>query len=69
MLLFILFLRELTELRKTNALTQTVAEEAALSAKQNVREEFKRELEEQRLKAEREKDSLLIQVSYAIFYK
>lgn len=69
MLLFILFPRELTELRKTNALTQTVAEEAALSAKQNVREEFKRELEEQRLKAEREKDSLLIQVSYAIFYK
>lgn len=66
---FILFARELTELRKTNALTQTVAEEAALSAKQNVREEFKRELEEQRLKAEREKDSLLIQVSYAIFYK
>ena len=69
MSLFILFARELTELRKTNALTQTVAEEAALSAKQNVREEFKRELEEQRLKAEREKDSLLIQVSYAISYK
>lgn len=67
--MFILFARELTELRKTNALTQTVAEEAALSAKQNVREEFKRELEEQRLKAEREKDSLLIQVSSAISYK
>ena len=54
--------RELTELRKTNAIAESAAEEAALYAKQNTRDELKRELEEQRLQLEKDKDTLLMQV-------
>lgn len=54
--------RELTELRKTNAIAQTAAEEAALNAKQSTRDEVKRELDEQRLQSEKDKDALLMQV-------
>lgn len=55
--------KELTELRKTNAIAESAAEEAALYAKQNTRDELKRELEEQRLQLEKDKDALLMQVN------
>ena len=54
--------RELTEMRKTNALSQTAIEEATTYAQQNAKEVLKKQLEEQRLMGEKEKDTLLLQV-------
>ena len=54
--------RELTELRKTNALSQSAAQEATASAQLVAKEELRKELDEQRLKGEREKDALVLQV-------
>ena len=57
-----LFARELAELQKANAVTQTAAQEAALSAEQSAREELKSILDQQKIVAQREKESLLMQV-------
>ena len=58
----ITFARELAELQKANAVTQSVAQEAALSAEQTAREELKSILEQQKVAAQREKEALLMQV-------
>ena len=58
-----LFARELAELQKANAVTQTADQVAALSAKQSAREELKSVLDQQKTAAQREKESLLIQVN------
>ena len=52
-----LFARELAELQKANAVTQTAAQdlEAALSAEQSAREELKSILDQQKTAAQREK--------------
>lgn len=55
--------KELTEMRKTNALSQTAIEEATTYAQQNAKEVLKKQLEEQRLMGEKEKDTLLMQVN------
>ena len=55
--------RELTEMRKSTALSQSVAQEAALSAHQSAKDELKQVMEEQRLHLQREKDSFVMQVS------
>ena len=61
--LFLLsFTRELAELQKANAVTQSVAQEAALSAEQTAREELKSIMEQQKVAAQREKEALLMQV-------
>lgn len=54
--------RELAELQKANAVTQSVAQEAALSAEQSAREELKSILDQQKIGAQREKEALLMQV-------
>ena len=59
---FLSFTRELAELQKDNAVTQSVAQEAALSAEQIAREELKSIMEQQKVAAQREKESLLVQV-------
>ena len=56
------FTRELAELQKANAVTQSVAQEAALSAEQTAREELKSIMEQQKVAAQREKEALLMQV-------
>ena len=58
-----LFARELAELQKANAVTQTAAQEAVLSAEQSAREELKSILDQQKTAAQREEESLLIQVN------
>jgi chromosome segregation ATPase len=55
--------KELSELRMSNALSQTAVEEAKVNAKQNIKEELKKELEEQRQKHEREKESLILEIN------
>ena len=60
--MYILLPRELAELQKANAVTQSVAQEAALSAEQSAREELKGVLDQQKLGAQREKEALLMQV-------
>jgi hypothetical protein len=62
----ILLPRELAELQKANAVTQSVAQEAALTAEQSAREELKGILDQQKLGAQREKEALLMQVSVSI---
>lgn len=57
-----IFCRELSELQKANAVTQSAAQEAALSAEQSTREELKSVLEQEKAKSQREKDTLLLQV-------
>lgn len=56
------FSRELAGLRKANAVTQSAAQEAALSAEQTAREELTGLLSQQRVEAMREKEALLMQV-------
>ena len=60
------FPRELAELQKANAVTQSAAQEAALSAEQSAREELKGVLDQQKLGAQREKEALLMQVSMSV---
>ena len=60
--MYILLPRELAELQKANAVTQSAAQEAALSAEQSAREELKGVLDQQKLGAQREKEALLMQV-------
>jgi len=55
--------RELAELQKTNAVSQSVAQEAAASAEKSKQEELKLVLEQQNMAAQREKETLLMQVS------
>jgi D-aminopeptidase len=62
----ILLPRELAELQKANAVTQSVAQEAALTAEQSAREELKGILDQQKLGAQREMEALLMQVSVSI---
>ena len=50
-------------MRKSTALSQSVAQEAAISAQQSVKDELKQVMEEQRLQLQREKDNFIIQVS------
>ena len=57
-----MFSRELAELQKSNAVTQNAAQEAAVSAEQNAREELKSVLEQHKVGAQREKEALLMQV-------
>lgn len=59
--------RELTELRKSNALSQSAMEEATVSAQQVAKDELKKELEEQRIRGVKEKDALLLQVWIGIY--
>ena len=60
--MYLLLPRELAELQKANAVTQSAAQEAALSAEQSAREELKGVLDQQKLGAQREKEALLMQV-------
>ena len=55
-------LRELAEAQKAKAVTQSTAEEAALSAQQSARGELEGRLEVQKLQAQREKEPLLMEV-------
>ena len=55
--------RELAELQKTNAVSQSAAQEAAASAEKCKQEELKLILEQQNVTAQREKEALLMQVS------
>lgn len=58
----VLVSRELAELQKANAVTQSAAHEAALTAEQSAREQLKSILDQQKLGAQREKEALLMQV-------
>lgn len=55
--------KELAEVRKASAVTQSEAEEAALSAEQMAREELMSVLEQGKMEAQREKESLLMQIN------
>ena len=55
-------------MQKANAVTQSAAQEAALSAEQSAREELKSILDQQKLGAQREKEVLLMQVRAIILY-
>ena len=57
-----MFHRELTELRKANALTQSAAQVAALGAEKTAKEELRELLLQQQLEAQQEKDRLVLQV-------
>ena len=50
-------------MRKSTALSQSVAQEAALSAQLSAKDELKQVMEEQRLQLQREKDNFVMQVS------
>lgn len=54
--------RELSQLHKANAVNKTAAHEALLSAEQTARQELTCALENQRVEAQREKESLALQV-------
>lgn len=54
--------RELAEVQKTNAVSQSVAQEAAASAERSKQEELKLVLEHQSMSAHRDKETLLMQV-------
>lgn len=60
--MYLMYNRELSELRMANAITQTAIEEATLSAKQNMKDELRKEIDDQRLKLEKDKDTLMMQV-------
>lgn len=55
--------RELAELRKANALTQSAAQEAALSAEMSAKEELRDLLSQQQLQAQKDKETLVLQVN------
>ena len=59
-----MFHRELTELRKANALTQSAVQVAALSAEKTAKEELREQLLKQQLEAQQEKDTLVLQVTH-----
>ena len=59
--------RELSEVRKASAVTQSVAQEAALSAEQTARVELTSVLGQSKLEAQREKESLLMQVCVCVY--
>ena len=54
--------RELSELHKASAVNKTAAHEALLSAEQTARQELTCALENHRVEAQREKESLVLQV-------
>ena len=58
----LLLCRELAELQKANAVTQTAVQEAAQTAEQSAKEKLKSILEQQKVGAQREKETLLMQV-------
>lgn len=60
--------RELAGLQKENAVTQTAAQAAAVTAQSTVREELRTVLEQQRAEAQKEKDTLLLEVSGYCFH-
>ncbi len=64
-----LFWRELSDLQKENAVSQTAAQEAAINAQSSAREEVKELLDMQKTDAHREKDALLLQVCIIICLK
>ena len=57
------FDRELAELHRTSAVQDNRAQEAALSAEMQVREELKLTIEKQQQQHKWEKDSLIMQVN------
>ncbi len=54
--------REMAELQKANAVNQSAAQGAALEAERGAREELMRVVEQQRLEAQQEKETLILQV-------
>ena len=58
-----MFHRELTELRKANALTQSAVQVAALSAEKTAKEELRDQLLKHQMEAQQEKDTLVLQVT------
>lgn len=58
--------RELADLQKENAVSQTVAQEAAMTAQSSAREEVRGLLEQQKVEAQREKEAVLLQVCVCV---
>lgn len=54
--------REIAELHKSNATQDSRAQQAALSAEMQVREELKMNIEQQRQQHQREREALIMQV-------
>ena len=66
MLKFVNCHRELADLQKENAVTQTAVQEAAITAQSTARDELKSLLDQQKVETQREKDALLLQVCVCV---
>ena len=59
----ILYCRELADLQKANAVTQSAAEEAAANLEKSKKEEVKMMLDQQKVASQKDKETLIMQVN------